>query len=83
VLLFRDLDLELRQAGQSLDAVTGDLLEDRVGLKRLGELVTASLQAPSRVLAPVLRAAGADRDKRQETDADDAAAGETSDPDED
>jgi hypothetical protein len=85
VLLFRDLDLELRQAGQSLDAVTRDLLEDRIGLKRLAELVTASLQAPSQVLAPVLRAAGPNGDKRRhdETDADDAEVGETSDPDED
>ena len=64
VLLFRDLDLELRHAGESLDAVAGELLSRRVSLQRLGELVSARLDGASKVLEPVLEDADLDLDDR-------------------
>ena len=57
-LLFRDLDLELRQAGESLDGVTAELLSGRVSAERLEKLVARRLSKRSRVLAPVLTSMG-------------------------
>lgn len=59
VLLFHDLDRELRGAGASLDVVTAELLAGRISLKRLADLVCDVLGEPSTVLAPVLEDAGA------------------------
>lgn len=59
VLLFRDLDLELRRAGTSLDPVTGELLSGEVSIERLAQLVEERLDGPSRVLARALDGAGA------------------------
>lgn len=53
VLVFRDLDLELRAAGSSLDTVAGDLLGERISLERLRRLSRAQLGHASRVLADV------------------------------
>ena len=60
-LLFRDLDLELRDAGASLDEVAAELLAGSLSLERLQDLVSRRLPGPSRVLAPVPRAAGGER----------------------
>lgn len=61
VLLFRDLDLELREAGESLDTVAAELLSGRLSVKRLAALMEDALGGPSHVLAPVLGEGGAER----------------------
>jgi hypothetical protein len=62
VLLFRDLDLELRHGGESLDAVVDELLSRGVSLQRLCEVVSARLDGASSVLEPVLKDAEIDPD---------------------
>lgn len=69
VLLFRDLDLELRESGASLDTVAARLLEDEMDLTRLSTLTAEALGAPSTVLAPVIAAAdeeGAEDDRDED-----------------
>lgn len=51
VLMFRDLDQELRKAGASLDDVAAELLAGAVNRDRLSELSERLLGKPSRVLA--------------------------------
>lgn len=50
VTVFRDLDLELRDAGASLDAVVRELLAQRITVSRLRSLVAERLPRPSKVL---------------------------------
>lgn len=54
VLLFRDLDLELRRAGHRLDDVCSELLGGRISEGRLTELVEEALSGPSQVLERAL-----------------------------
>ncbi|HEX7035281.1 MAG TPA: hypothetical protein VF210_05875 [Pseudomonadales bacterium] len=55
VLLFRDLDLELRREGRRLDEVSAELLGGAVSVERLTELVERALGEPSAVLTRALR----------------------------
>jgi hypothetical protein len=54
VLLFRDLDLELRRAGHGLDEVAAELLGGTISIERLTDLVGRALDGPSDVLSKAL-----------------------------